>query len=250
MTSNTFDRVVGCGRRWKRFISAIPCAVVAALTVLSGVQQVNASAYTIEANYYLLDGKLYSSNGFESHDIAVSLPTLAAGDTINTTINFTRGLALRINDPGPGIQLLGATFYPNNSANDVIVKVSNQLSLLLAHGELLTPDVVTGQSHCNTCVSGQVSRNFADSSFSFRGFSIVTTILDIPEPFGSYRMAFRAYTSAGDIEIVHGASPNPVPLPFALPLFASGLTALGLVGWLKKRPRFNLSPKAEGGVCA
>jgi hypothetical protein len=29
--------------------------------------------------------------------------------------------------------------------------------------------------------------------------------------------------------------PNPVPLPAALPLFATGLGGLGLLGWRRKR---------------
>ena len=174
--------------------SLAPIAAVA-LAMLFNTHGVSAATYTIEANYYLLDGKPIKSNdggaGFESNYIAVNLPTLFAGDIINTTIVFTQGLAFRINDPGSGIQLFGATFYPNNSAGG-IVSVSNQLSLILEHGDLLTPDVVTGQSHCNTCVAAGVSRNFTDSSFSFRGFSVVTTILNMPEPFGSDQMAFRA----------------------------------------------------------
>ena len=35
----------------------------------------------------------------------------------------------------------------------------------------------------------------------------------MPEPFGSNRMGFDAFTSAGDIQIVHGASFNSVPGP-------------------------------------
>ena len=33
------------------------------------------------------------------------------------------------------------------------------------------------------------------------------------------------------------AVPNPVPVPAALPLFATGLSALGLIGWRRKRKR-------------
>lgn len=35
--------------------------------------------------------------------------------------------------------------------------------------------------------------------------------------------------------IVDTSVPNTVPLPAALPLFASGLGALGLLGWRRKR---------------
>ena len=32
-----------------------------------------------------------------------------------------------------------------------------------------------------------------------------------------------------------GPTPSPVPLPAPLPLFATGLAALGLLGWRRKR---------------
>ena len=41
--------------------------------------------------------------------------------------------------------------------------------------------------------------------------------------------------SVGSGEILTGGNASETPLPAALPLFASGLGALGLVGWRKKR---------------
>ena len=95
-------------------------------------------------------------------------------------------------------------------------------------------------------MSGDVTETFTDGSFSFRGMEIVTTILSIPQPFGSDTMNFSVISlgpplgplGPGDIEITHGASGNPVdpvPLPTALPLFATGLVGLGLLGWRSKR---------------
>ena len=46
----------------------------------------------------------------------------------------------------------------------------------------------------------------------------------------------RLNFNGANVEITHGASENPVvPLPATLPLFATGLGALGLLGWRERR---------------
>src|SRR3974377_552457 len=155
-------------------------AATAALGMLFSVNAVSAATYTIDVDYNLLDGAFYYGNtSFQSHDIPVDLPTLHTGDVINTTINFTRGLALTFNDPGPGRQDFSVLFWPNPAHPSGIVTNSAQLSLLHAHGDLLIPDPVTHLNYCATCAAGVISDNFTDTSFSFRGLDMGITILEI-----------------------------------------------------------------------
>ena len=87
---------------------------------------------------------------------------------------------------------------------------------------------------------------------------IVTTILSMDEPFGSDRMSFFVadglFGYGANIEITHGGSGSPVdpvPLPAALPLFASGLVGLGLLGWRRKRSGNSSQPiDAKGSLFA
>ena len=98
---------------------------VAACVLFSVVNGASAATYTVDVDYNLLDGTLSpNSNSFSSNDIPVNLPTLFTGDVINTTIHFTRGLALRINDPGPGRQQLSLVYLPNNSAGGEVQAIT------------------------------------------------------------------------------------------------------------------------------
>ena len=231
--------VAALGWRRKRSIRRIPlAAAAAALTVLFGVvNEASATTYTIDIDYDLLTGSISppSTAGFtefESANIAVNLPTLFAGDAINTTINFTQGLALTVS--GSGSQLFNG-FFTNNSANGIVSQVS-QLSLLKAKGDILTPAVVTGSSSCATCVGWSINANFTDTSFSFRGLTVLTTILSMPQPFAPDEMHFQVWALPGTVDITHGASDvSATPLPAALPLFATGLGAMGFLGWRRKR---------------
>src|SRR5882672_3384175 len=91
-----------------------------ALSVICGVSEGRASTYAVSIDYNLLTGTISPPSigsgftEFESANIAVNLPTLYVGDVINTTINFTQGLALNLSSPGT--QLFNGLFT-NSSAN-------------------------------------------------------------------------------------------------------------------------------------
>ena len=68
-------------------------------------------------------------------------------------------------------------------------------------------------------------------SYSYSVVAALCPIGDCPLP------AQQTFTglSATFLTVNPVATPNPVPLPAALPLFATGLGVLGLLGWRRKR---------------
>ena len=86
-------------------------------------------------------------------------------------------------------------------------------------------------------VSGKLSKQDLNS-ISFRAQD-VGQVLDPLETF-FVNVFFLPSTSGPTDFRFEGAwltefSPNPTPLPAALPLFATGLGALGLLGWRRKK---------------
>jgi hypothetical protein len=88
-----------------------------------------------------------------------------------------------------------------------------------------------------TATSGLTLLNVGEAFSSFMRFfaadlcpvSAVATQCDTDATTGG-SVTFYAYTLRGGSN-----SPEPTPLPAALPLFATGLGALGLLGWRRKR---------------
>jgi hypothetical protein len=77
-------------------------------------------------------------------------------------------------------------------------------------------------------VGEDISAALSDSNFSSGTFLLVAGLNTITAD-------FLGTITFGDASFLVGA--NAVPLPAALPLFATGLGALGLIGWRRKRTR-------------
>jgi hypothetical protein len=209
-----------------------------ALAMLLTASQVNAaSTYTINLDVDLLaDGSLGVTSGgmeYESTNIPISLPALYIGDAMNITINFTKGLALTVYDLGGPLwdrQLFNGIISGDRSQNGIIYSAF-QLSLLHASGDILTPDVVGGLSECSTCAGWGKIENFTDTSFSFRGLSVRTSIVGMlnvspPVLLAPDEIHFQVW--GANIEITHGASQNPaVPEPSTWALMLLGFAGLG-----------------------
>ena len=81
-----------------------------------------------------------------------------------------------------------------------------------------------------------INADLTETSFSFRGLTVLTTILSMPQPFAPSEMHFQVWALPGSIDITRGASDvSATPLPAAFPLYATGLAALALFQWRRKR---------------
>ena len=64
---------------------------------------------------------------------------------------------------------------------------------------------------------------------------VTTLVYTIDMPGGAYKEASASIDLSSSSTIVGRGGQNPAPLPAALPLFATGLGAMGLLGWRRKR---------------
>ena len=87
-------------------------------------------------------------------------------------------------------------------------------------------------------VDGTDLTMFALGGTAFQGFSPLGGAVGTVTYFGPWPGVF----SGGSFDTVLTLTPLAAPLPGALPLFATGLGALGLLGWRRKRKR-HCSPR-------
>jgi hypothetical protein len=83
--------------------------------------------------------------------------------------------------------------------------------------------------------AGGVQHGYIDDNGNFTTFdpsgSQITTISGVND----LGQIVGFYTDANDDVVGFVGSPTPTPIPLALPLFATGLGAIGLLGWRRKR---------------
>ena len=156
-----------------------------------------------------------------------------------TTIFFTSGSLYTIgeflnsektNVPGSSVTVLTGSGELGNTLNNTLfnftgtVSVTNTQSFQAGHDDGLTLTIGS-----NTVISAPGGTSFALTTGTYTGS---TGTFPFQLVYG------ESFGPPGDIEISGLAlvSPPPsVPLPGALPLFATGLGVLGLLGWRKKR---------------
>jgi hypothetical protein len=182
-------------------------------------------ANTITLSYDIaLDANDISGGGtLYSKTISQVIPTLAVGDILDTTINFTGGDRLVYTENANASQRVRLLYFQNEGVTS-IVSATSTIEFLGLAGEYINANPINSLTDCNACVSAQLVADLTNSSFSFSGIRITTEITSMPDPFGIYELRFDGLNA--DISIAS------VPVPASIWLFGSGI--LGLVGASKR----------------
>jgi hypothetical protein len=130
----------------------------------------------------------------------------------------------------------GATFLPGSILTiDITAGTVSNSDLLVSAGN--TPSPANTFTDANIIQNGSFQTPFDwhlgdgtdltmfNGATEFQGFSPLGGTVGLVTYFGAWGF------SGGSFDTVL----TPTPLPAALPLFASGLAAIGLLGWLRKR---------------
>jgi len=217
--------------------------VAAALAFLGVVSP--ASAETIQVIY---SGVLANGNASGSPGLTSGLTGSLVGDNVQIIFNYNTAAPESFYTMGPTASSLalsgvnganmsasvlfsnGAAFLTGDfggSALDQATIGSTQQSATSAVTQFGSLSVFSA-SASNTAIPASITQSFALSNIDLdASFSISQT--------GAFGYDVYGDLTSGNIRV---SSPAPVPstpIPPALPLFATGLGALGLFGWYKKR---------------
>jgi hypothetical protein len=203
----------------------------------------SAQAATVDATATIdLTSVASLTNIFEPLDQIVAI---SAGDSVTYDVTFANNQALRFTATSSGasgqfwintLNTVGTHYQSLFSINNINLSLSG----FSTDGTFVNPTLIApvsqGQAHI-----GPNAVNFGLSSgqfISFTGFSLSYDVVSLTLVSGSLGppvlyddawLTFRNVTAS----IVDAPT---VPIPAALPLFATGLGLMGLLGWRRKRP--------------
>jgi hypothetical protein len=222
----------------KKFQLVIALATLAIMSARAGADTYTSANFSGSINPGSANVKApFSGNGFNQSDpfsgsFVFDNQLVPATGTVNIFLSTFPDIALI-----PNVSAFNITF------DSLSFNLGDNLNSLLSTG--------TGIQYKNGVFNGfEFVTDFAFQSneYQFRidGPIITVKLLDgIPNAFdpngfptGGSLINAKVNVLAGltdEVAFVPGAPETPTPLPTALPLFATGLGALGLFGWRKKR---------------
>jgi hypothetical protein len=170
-----------------------------------------------------------------------SIRTLfALGCCLLLSMAGARAATVDLGDMGPpAVEFFGNSFYaPGSYTDDYTFHVGGGSDIFGSVVGLNLPLNKLGIDVLSVALyngSGMVEQDTSPWAFSFDGLSagdyILRIVLNVTKGFGLYKAPVGYLGGVAAVE----APVSAVPLPAALPLFASGVGGLGLLFWRRKR---------------
>lgn len=194
------------------------CAVAAALIVAPTAA--SAASYTFNLSGNVGDGSFnsFTAGGvdYQTYELVLPLATsfvLASGDDV--TVNISLNVPLNV--PG-GDQFFGVNMH--NVADPANATTSGTITFSgLTGGPITNPQI----GNCSNCLSNIIFTSGLAYQFLGLGSFAIHLFDGDPITVGAFSISYQV------------SNPSEVPLPAALPLFATVLAGGGLVAWRRKR---------------
>lgn len=224
--------------------------ITAAIAFLFSFQPVNAASLTVGGTWgqatpngtanglgtsKITWGQQFENYGLSSYNFAPNSPT-----SPNANENFLLGTFTHDNQPIYEPWLTSATLNVKITGNISGSPFETLLNFNFAHNE--TPNV--GWPLCCDDIvslsnnpSVQSLLKIGDITYFLTFYGYFSSTADKLTPLGAFKTVENFSNNAylfGSYSLVQ------TPVPAALPLFASGLAGLGLLGWFRKRRRIEL----------
>lgn len=180
------------------------------------------------ANAYIIDfeglpsptGGAYTYPGPLTVSTPIGNVVFTGGEILNSEFNL----------PADQTNVYYTSYFATNTTNPITITFPTAITdffLDVYNGETYSDQFTVSDNLGNTnTVTLTSNGNGGNALIAFPAAGNVVTISTTDPNFDF---------SIDNLGFDQGLSPNPTPIPAALPLFATGLGAMGLFGWRKKR---------------